>query len=496
MAKQVAARLKGDDYQHLYAWYLTLELLIPSKQVQWVGVEDDDAKAFDDVTVYHEDHSGEPDKFFQIKYHVDQRGEYSTENIISARGKGTSLLEKFWKTWKFLQENNHKEVILTLVSNWTWDGSDPFKKCISGTDNSIKPQFLKAPDLVKTRETWRTALGLEENDSDFEHFIKSLRIRVGFDCTQDLENRVIERMEYLNLKYDPSALTLAIGIVRDWVKAGKQKLGLADFKSTLLKNKLYNDDSEERGVTIYLSSVKPKKFDIPPDYNLDWCDYFQGDHLQRERQPKEASVWNSKLLPELKGLEAKLNADVDYRLIRARGFARLSHWFAFGYQFSQVARYTIEVDQQGKLWRSDAEPNSDFSLVATIEDDGNGEEVQGVSGSTIAVGLSITGSLDKDVRRSLKELPEKSQALLLLQPQRELGESCLRDAGDVVALAQQFKQHVVTFVKDYRASRLLLFYYGPLSGACFIGHRLNAVCKEVQIMERQPLDYCYSFTLR
>ncbi|MBA2679925.1 MAG: hypothetical protein H0U76_16200 [Ktedonobacteraceae bacterium] len=34
MANQVAARLQGDDYQHLYAWQFVLELLMPKKNVR------------------------------------------------------------------------------------------------------------------------------------------------------------------------------------------------------------------------------------------------------------------------------------------------------------------------------------------------------------------------------------------------------------------------------------------------------------------------------
>lgn len=75
MANQSAARLMGDDYQHLYAWYLTLELLRPSQKVQWVTVEDSTAESVDDVTLFHGDGSGLPDEFYQIKYHVDQRNE-------------------------------------------------------------------------------------------------------------------------------------------------------------------------------------------------------------------------------------------------------------------------------------------------------------------------------------------------------------------------------------------------------------------------------------
>jgi CBASS immunity sensor of nucleotide second messenger signals len=52
------------------------------------------------------------------------------------------------------------------------------------------------------------------------------------------------------------------------------------------------------------------------------------------------------------------------------------------------------------------------------------------------------------------------------------------------------------FLKRWQARRLLVFYFGPLSGACFLGHRLNAVCQEVQIMEDQQPGYAPSFTLK
>jgi hypothetical protein len=42
---------------------------------------------------------------------------------------------------------------------------------------------------------------------------------------------------------------------------------------------------------------------------------------------------------------------------------------------------------------------------------------------------------------------------------------------------------------------VLLYYFGPLSGACFIGHQLNAVCREIQLMEDQQPGYVPSFLL-
>lgn len=52
MANQVAARLKGDDYQYLYAWQFVLELKMPRWKVRLVTIEDALAGSVDDVTFH------------------------------------------------------------------------------------------------------------------------------------------------------------------------------------------------------------------------------------------------------------------------------------------------------------------------------------------------------------------------------------------------------------------------------------------------------------
>src|SRR5205085_8785931 len=112
----------------------------------------------------------------------------------------------------------------------------------------------------------------------------------------------------------------------------------------------------------------------------------------------------------------------------------------------------------------------------------DGEILDG-EGDTVAVGISVTGPIDDDVRLYLSERKEKVASLLLIRPTRDLGRECLQSAGDVVALADGVKELTRAFVKRWKARRLLVFYFGPLSGACFLVHRLNAVCQNVQIME-------------
>jgi len=499
MANQVAARLKGDDYQHLYAWQFVLELLMPKKKVRRVTVEDALAGSMDDVTIQHEIGTSIPDGFHQMKYHVDQRGVYSADFFITPAKQGeTSLLGKFWNSWKILRSQDpDRPIELYLISNWSWDPKDKLRPLIDGHDNSIKEEFLSATlrtDVGKIRKKWQTALGAD--DAGFTAFIRSLRLRHGFDCAQELEKRIAERMDNLHLRSDTAALLIATGIVRGWVKAGTQALSREDVERTLRAHDLYLPKDSERCVTIYLTTIKAQKFDIAPDHVIDWRDYFAGEPDKRGHQLKDPAGWNGVLLPELQALEARVNEETECRLIRARGLSRLSAWFAFGHCFSEVARYTIEVDQSGNLWRTDAAATPDFQVIATSSNHLPDGEILDGEGDTVAVGISITGPIDDDVRAYLSERKEKVASLLLIRPTRDLGRECLQSAGDVVALADGVKELTRAFVKRWKARRLLVFYFGPLGGACFLGHRLNAVCQEAQITEDQQPGYAPSFILK
>ena len=493
MANQVAAIISGIDYQHLYSWYHVLELMKPRMQVARVRVEDEDAVSADDVTVRHSAESATADRFYQVKYHTSQGGHYSTEHLIAHKPNETSLLKKLFKTWRTIRaEQPERSFEIYLVSNWAWDSADKLKGCIGGPNNSLTQEFFDATprtDVGKLRKKWETELGADA--AEFEAFMRALRFRVGFDCWDEMMQRVAERMDSLRLKSDTTSLLVASGIVREWIKAGPQDLTRDVLAEAIQKHQLLLPPDEEPSVHVYLMTIKEQKYDIEPDYVLDWREHFVGPEQKRGHQLKDPTAWNGVLLPALEQMEAKINKETDCRLIRARGQARLAPWFALGHVFCEVNRYTIEVDQFGKHWRTDAEPSPDFALRSNAPD---GEKVDG-DGTTVAVGISVTGDLTDDVRKDLEGRTERVAALLLVRPEREPSRECLRGAGDAVALATGVKKLIQPFVKRWGATKLLLYYFGPLSGATFIGHQLNAVCREILIMENQQPGYARSFLL-
>lgn len=502
MANQVAARLSGDDYQHLYAWFYVLELLMPGRNVRQVTVEDATAGSVDDVTIRHDLGTSQPDSFHQVKYHVDHRSEYSTDKLIEHDENHASLLEKLWNTWKLLtRDDPGREVILHLVSNWTWDAKDKMKACIDGHDNSVKDQFFTASArsaIGQTRAKWVSALGADPDE--FRRFIRRLRFRLGFDCGESLSQRVAERMENLGLKHDVAALKVTTGIVREWIERGRQEISRENLEATLQEHDLYLPETAERCVVVYLDTIKVQTFDVAPDYHLDWRDLFEGPEHMKGHRPTNPNDWNERMLPDIRALEARIGQETTCRFIRARGSARLSAWFAFGNIFSSVANYTLEVEQRGSQWRTDAAAAPDFYLINTTEGGLDGEMLEDGDGSprkgdTVAVGISVTGTLDADVRDYLASGLDPVSALLLLRPEHAVGFDALRSANDLTALAQQAKAMIRNFMKKRRARRVLLFYFGPFSGACFLGHHLSAL-GEVQVMEDQQPGYASSFVLQ
>ncbi len=490
MAMQSSARIKGDDYQFLYTWLHFLDLKKKNTKVSKVRIEDPDAGHVDDVTVFYND--GTPPHYYQVKYHVDQRSAYTLELLLE-KGKGKSLLEKFHKTYKdHLNENPGIAARLHLVSNWSIDPNDKVLSTVENEHSRLGDSIRSATptsDIGKALKAVKDELKID--DKELHDFLFALCFYTGRDCTEEFKLRVQEKMESLGLKSGENALAVAVQIVRDWIKKKHVEVDLGILEEVLKSKDLYAPSSEPISATVYLVTVKKHQFELEPDYIIDLRKYYADQGEIKGHELLNGFTYNKTLLPKILSVQKKVNDQTRATLIRARGFSRLSPWFAFGFTFSQVSGYTIEVNQNDRLWRTDANASPNFKLTS---ENGKGESFDSNS-EAVAVGLSVTGSIEADVREYITKLGNV-KALLLLRPENKLGTDCLQTAGDVVALTQQFKVMTREFVRERKATRLLLFYFGPLSGACFIGHQLNAICKDVQIMEKLTGEgYIESFIL-
>lgn len=493
MANQVVARLAGDDYQHLFSWHMVLDLLRPGTTVERVRLEDEDAMSVDDVTVHHVNGRSQ---YFQVKCHVDHRSGYCVSSLVEAVGNKSSLLQKWMRSFRKIRDVRAGLLPeIYLVSNWGWTADDILPSYVCGRQECIKSDFFAEGPRTgagKLRKRLRQHLGVD--DAQLEEFLRCLRFKISFGSLNDIAERVSERMLHVGLKCDEASLHVAAGVVRTWIKNGPVELTAETVRARIAELGLWLPAEAPDAIHVHLMTIKDQRFDIEPDFRLDWRDYFVGPGSCKGHEVLSPDIWNSRLMPDLVAIEQRINTTMTTRLLRVRGKARLSAWTAFGSVFSQVNGYTLEVDQNGQTWSTANVPAPDFRVIVSNAQD----EPLTDQGDTVAVGVSISGNLDEDVRRDMQQHGTGVRALLLLKPERGLGPACLRDGADAMALATQVKSLMRDFAKKHEARRMLLYYFGPLGGACFLGHQLNAVCPQIQVMERigEPgREYVSSFTL-
>ena len=484
-----SARLKGDDYQHLYTWHQILGLQKHGPRALRVGIEVPGVGAVDDVATWRLLEEKPAADYSQIKFHVDQRALYTTDLVTASKGdRGQSLLQKLYGGWQRVSAID-PDADVSLVTNWAWDPNDAVGPLIDGRSCRVGGLILPEAKAATAgcRARWQEHLGA--SDAALDGFVRSLRLITGFSHEGKLRDDVAERMASIGLKDDESAIVSGVHQVREWIKAGTVEHEAASLEAAIERYDLRAQEPEPFAV-IHLHTIVRKAFADPADFALDWVDLFEeGMGEQRGRLPRDCAAWNGTMLPELLRLRTTIDAHPGLRLLKMRGQARLSAWIAAGFIFRQVAGYELEARQGPMVCRTDLPPAPDFRLVPEVV-------TEGLAGPDVAVGISVTNDLTQDVLGHLRQPGSSYGAVLFLRPDRPFGSTSLRGPGDVVALAESAKQAIQRFVRERRAQRLGLFYLGPFVGALFVGHRLNAVAREIQVFEDAAPGYAPSFLLR
>jgi hypothetical protein len=476
MAGNAASLVAGFDYQFLYGWWRVLGLLLPAGEVESVTIEDPEGKHFDDVTIRPRTGTGHPAEYLQVKFHVEQ-----SRLASSAWLEELDLVRKAWKTWLALRDE-FPLIELTLVTTWPWDPDD----IVRIGDQRLVRDFVAGTmthlDARRTREAWRNLVG-EPEESEFQDFLRALRLRTGFDEKTELIKHVRERMGWLGLRTDDDALRAGSSQVVQWVLDHHGRVTRAELESAIEDLKLRVEPSEP-SVALYVHTIRKMPVETGASYELDWRDAFEGTDRERGHQLLDPGDWNGRLLPELEATASRIEQETDARLLRVRGLSRLSPWFAVGYTFRQTTGWAVETDQYGVQWRTDSESSVEPCLISV-------EDLAGRP-DTVVVSVGVTGDPTDHVRHYLAQAGDPAGKLIVVRTPRQ-GKEAITCAGDLVRLSLDVKGELQKLVPH--AKCVLLFYWGPASGAVFIGHHLNAVAGEIQLHEEQGGEYIPSITL-
>ena len=482
MGEQSSSRLEGDRYQHLFSWYLILDNLgDPSKEVEYIWLEHPDAGAADDITIHPRNRGG---RYYQIKWHVDQRAGYSMESLIAENGGNSSLLWKLWNAWCDLQSESPVEI--WLVSNWACVPDDPLGQLIRSRNYKLDTKFLQATPnstLGRWKKRWQNHLKADEKS--FEEFFTSLRFRLGFLSISDLYELVDKQMQFLGFKSGESFRSVAIDQVKEWIEEGgtHKKITRAILLEMLEKKGFFERDGVDTGIVVAIHTWSTRKHDIVPSYELNWTAHF--DH--KTRRTPDSDIWNGVLIPELRSLEQLISQSTTCRRIKLRGSLCLSAAIAFGHVFSVAAGYQIELQHRTQIWFSATEPDPDFQIQSDIQ---AGNKKIG----DIIIVCNVTGKASADVVSYAQKINLSFCSLISICPALGPSDNAIRGVAQAATYARQTRLIIRQAITTYQPELIHLFYFGPQSLAVLLGQKINA-CGKIQLYEYQNPGYIRSCIL-
>jgi SMODS-associated and fused to various effectors sensor domain len=456
-----AARLRGDDYQHLFAWYHALRALDPSSGVTGVEVEAVDAGNVDDLVVRR---SNGADEFYQVKYSVDASSPINHDWFVTPTSKGgTSPLTKFWKSWKTLSNHAHAPH-LALFTNRALDLNDPLLKLRDGHLGRLMPRAGEAnpgSEAGKRRKAWADHLAVSE--SDLLEMLSNFDILTDQGAHAMLVTSTADRMAAMQLRYDDDGVAHGIEIARSWVTSGTRTVvDRTAIAAEIERRKLRGDI---RRASLVVEGIDRWPFAEAATASANWVDLFVGDEPRVRRQLRDPTQWNGRIRDDLRRAESRVRG-MGYDRVLVRGYMRLPSWFAVGAHFADSRGYRVATEQRGQLWSSDAE-SAECDVVTEHRNLDGGDD--------LALALSVTNDLSVDVENHVRSAALPIGRFVHIAVSPRLGHEAITSAGHARAWALKVRELVREEVRKAPIPRLHLFMSGPAGAALLLGHIWNRV---------------------
>lgn len=195
---------------------------------------------------------------------------------------------------------------------------------------------------------------------------------------------------------------------------------------------------------------------------LPWSKFFGGEG----RIFPPPTEWNDELVAELRGTKQWALEHRATRRIRLSGNRRLSASVAFGFVFSAVAGYAIDVvARDGAVWST-----GDHQIPGTPTYVLNQSQLPSSEGrADLVVSIGVMRDIATEVSSSLARHGLETAYVLHLS-----GAEPIQSAQQANALVADLKKHISAAIRDSEAVIVHLFIAAPAFLAVLLGHRLNA----------------------
>ena len=447
------ARIRGDDYQHLFAWIQVLKAIQVGSGIVEIGIEDPEAGNADDVTVYTD---GREREYYQVKSSVDARETTGVEWLMKpSRADGPSIVQGFYRLWSSAADGRRPK--LTLVTNRLTLHGDPVLSRRDGRDGTVARGLRLAASRSKTGVARkRLAEHLQVCEEEVLLFLENLSFRLG-KTNDDWIDVAKPYMFAAGLRYDEEAVSQGMKIVRGWVTGGQRKLTTAELRRAVEPLKRPDDLP---AASLLVQAIDRDPMPEAATIVLDWANSFPGSEARVRRLPIHQGLWNDQFRPELQRAAQDLRAQ-GHTNVLVQGYMRLPTWFAVGVELNKSAGFQVASFQGQTPWSSEG-TLSDIVIEPVSTDLGVGED--------LAIGTALAFDLSPDVLTYLRDQEIDVGHYVCLQPTGGANNQAIRNATEARSWAYEVRDSIRRLVQKHRPDRIHLFLAGPHGAMLLLGH--------------------------
>lgn len=490
MAKAVAARLQGDDYQIRFFWLQVCRLFDERTKVVSVELECDEVKSFDDVVVRYKNYSEMGESidadFYQVKFHVTANGAFTWQSMMDpafVNAHAVSILQRLLNAHRkhILASSNYR---FNIYSPWPIHPDDELASIYSLSDGKLRWDKLSQGGAMsgmgKVREQWKQHLGLS-TDEELRQLLSVVRIHQG---------PILARFgEDLNLHLGLAGLApVSQGsgtnpyddLGRKFIQDGLVKFTRSDIERICKEAGLWVGRTVEEpdAVRIGIRSFwrYAERLEDETDASLCLLHHFNG------RFPKESEAWNTAITPEVTAfLRTHVKPPKQYH-IRLQTHGTVA--FLAGWELnpkSGVDIVPVQDNLTGRhVWRPEiitAENEKRYAVWQVAK-----AQLGQQGGPDIVLAISVTHNIEKDaLRYAQQNLKTACEFVHCSLP--ALGPDSIRDGTHAQLLANKICDLVGALRREYVPLGVIHIIFAMPNGLAFIIGRLAHGFGEIKLYE-------------
>lgn len=478
MAKAVAARIFGDDYQALVFWLEACKMLIGEDDIECVEIESNDVKSLDDVVVhYHDGHRGSSGRiirkaFYQVKYHVDYRNSLSASALVDPgfiNASSVSFLKRAKKAW---DDYRLTGLIIVLYNTWGIDSTDVLGELISSEDGHFEVEKMMTAKprskIGKLRDSW--AKHLECDAEELEDFLGSIRIVQG-GTLSEVRAALNDRLARAGLKtmLHSNPLSPYADLARALIKSERTRLNRDQLIECCKESKLW-DGGPWRKITGKALAIRSRErgtggFDSWGDARLDLLPYF------KERALCSGLDWSDdvgKRIVQFLARNARIGDSVTlwlpahYTVFALAGYA-LDARSGVAVTVRQLGTYGVQewaipLPEDNKCGASVCLRHNDIKLSAV--------------GTDLAVAIGVSQEISGDVEEYLKGNVPSVRVLRTIELEH-CGSCSIQGPGTAASIVDEIVCSVRSLRQEYKCRGVThIFYAMPAFMVFMIGQRI------------------------